>query len=199
MHHFAMVATGDDIRLRRLTPADADHMNALLQRLSPQSRYRRYFRFMSSIPPADVARFVAVSPNHMAVGAFDNGVLVGAAQYFRSTARPDHAEATVEVADSHQRRRVGTRLAVELARLAAHEGITHFNTAEMYGGGKAEEFLAAARGSRRDEVVIATKFLPRPGDEAYAEVVVTLPRDQCLPDSISPGHGCPVPASLSTA
>ena len=188
MHHFAMVATGDDIRLRRLTPADADHMNALLQRLSPQSRYRRYFRFMSSIPPADVARFVAVSRNHMAVGAFDNGVLVGAAQYFRSTARPDHAEATVEVADSHQRRRVGTRLAVELARLAAHEGITHFTATVLT---ENRPVLGLMRHSGWD---MATTL-----DGAYAEVVVTLPRDQCLPDSTSPGHGCPVPASLSTA
>jgi aryl-alcohol dehydrogenase-like predicted oxidoreductase len=51
---------------------------------------------------------------------------------------------------------------------ALDEGITHFDTAEMYGGGKSEEFLGAALGSRRDDVVIATKFLPRPGDEDYA-------------------------------
>ena len=40
--------------------------------------------------------------------------------------------------------------------------ITHFDTAEMYGEGQSEEFLGAALGARRDEVVIATKFLPRP-------------------------------------
>jgi aryl-alcohol dehydrogenase-like predicted oxidoreductase len=37
----------------------------------------------------------------------------------------------------------------------------------MYGGGKSEEFLGDALGSRRDEVVIASKFLPRPKDEPY--------------------------------
>jgi aryl-alcohol dehydrogenase-like predicted oxidoreductase len=50
---------------------------------------------------------------------------------------------------------------------ALDAGITHFDTAEMYGGGKSEEFLGAALGSRRDEVVIATKFLPRPKGEPY--------------------------------
>ena len=50
---------------------------------------------------------------------------------------------------------------------ALDAGITHFDTAEMYGGGKSEEFLGQALGSRRDEVVIASKFLPRPNDEPY--------------------------------
>ncbi|MCU1364895.1 MAG: aldo/keto reductase [Ilumatobacteraceae bacterium] len=50
---------------------------------------------------------------------------------------------------------------------ALDAGITHFDTAEMYGGGKSEEFLGAALGARRDEVVIATKYLPRPGDQPY--------------------------------
>ena len=65
----------------------------------------------------------------------------------------------------------GMRIDEEASRAVVHaaldEGITHFDTAEMYGGGKSEEFLAAALGARRDEVVIATKFLPRPGDEEY--------------------------------
>ncbi|MFK4762660.1 aldo/keto reductase [Microbacterium sp. ZW T5_45] len=50
---------------------------------------------------------------------------------------------------------------------ALEAGITHFDTAEMYGEGRSEEFLGAALGSRRDEVVIATKFLPRSTEEAY--------------------------------
>jgi aryl-alcohol dehydrogenase-like predicted oxidoreductase len=50
---------------------------------------------------------------------------------------------------------------------ALDAGITHFDTAEMYGGGKSEEFLGRALGSRRDGVVIASKFLPRPNDEPF--------------------------------
>jgi aryl-alcohol dehydrogenase-like predicted oxidoreductase len=59
-----------------------------------------------------------------------------------------------------------------VVRAALDAGITHFDTAEMYGGGKSEEFLGTALGSRRDEVVIASKFLPRPKDQAYAPGVL---------------------------
>ena len=51
---------------------------------------------------------------------------------------------------------------------ALDAGITHLDTAEMYGQGKSEEFIGATLGSRRDQVVIASKFLPRPNDEPYA-------------------------------
>jgi aryl-alcohol dehydrogenase-like predicted oxidoreductase len=54
-----------------------------------------------------------------------------------------------------------------VVRAALDTGITHFDTAEMYGGGKSEEFLRDALGSRRDEVTIATKYMPRPGDPPY--------------------------------
>ncbi|MEV0056127.1 aldo/keto reductase [Saccharopolyspora shandongensis] len=50
---------------------------------------------------------------------------------------------------------------------ALDAGVTHFDTAEMYGGGRSEEFIGAALGARRDKVVLATKFLPRPKDEPY--------------------------------
>jgi aryl-alcohol dehydrogenase-like predicted oxidoreductase len=56
---------------------------------------------------------------------------------------------------------------VTVVNAAIDAGITHLDTAEMYGGTKSEEFIGVALGSRRDEVVIATKFLPRPKDESY--------------------------------
>ena len=40
---------------------------------------------------------------------------------------------------------------------AIDAGVTHFDTAESYGGGKSEEFIGAALGNRRDQVVITTK------------------------------------------
>lgn len=46
-------------------------------------------------------------------------------------------------------------------------GITHFDTAERYGGGRSEVFLGKALGKKRGDVVIATKVAPRPSDEPY--------------------------------
>jgi aryl-alcohol dehydrogenase-like predicted oxidoreductase len=47
-----------------------------------------------------------------------------------------------------------------VVREALDAGITLFDTADVYGGvrGRSEEYLAAALGGHRDEVVIATKF-----------------------------------------
>lgn len=56
---------------------------------------------------------------------------------------------------------------VDVVRAALDAGITHFDTAEMYGGGQSEEFLGEALEDHREEVVIATKFSPRPGDQAW--------------------------------
>ncbi len=63
--------------------------------------------------------------------------------------------------------RIDRDAAAAVVHAALDAGITHFDTAEMYGGGRSEEFLGAALGTRRDEVVIATKFLPRPRDAEY--------------------------------
>jgi aryl-alcohol dehydrogenase-like predicted oxidoreductase len=62
--------------------------------------------------------------------------------------------------------------AIPVVLEAVDSGITHFDTAEMYGRGQSEEFLGAALGGRRDEVVIASKFLPRPKDQPYSPGVL---------------------------
>src|SRR6266545_569971 len=41
---------------------------------------------------------------------------------------------------------------------ALDAGITLFDTADVYGGTRSEEYLGQALAGRRDEVVIATKF-----------------------------------------
>jgi aryl-alcohol dehydrogenase-like predicted oxidoreductase len=49
------------------------------------------------------------------------------------------------------------------------QGITLFDTADIYGGGLSEEYLGKALGSRRSEVIIATKFGATSGDGPYNE------------------------------
>ncbi|MCY4036052.1 MAG: aldo/keto reductase, partial [bacterium] len=48
-----------------------------------------------------------------------------------------------------------TRTVVDAALDA---GVNYFDTADLYGRGKSEEFLGAALGNRRDQVIVATKF-----------------------------------------
>ena len=59
------------------------------------------------------------------------------------------------------------RQTTAVVHTALDAGITHFDTAEMYGHGKSEEFLGKALGSRRDSVVVASKFQDRPEGEPY--------------------------------
>jgi len=55
----------------------------------------------------------------------------------------------------------------EVVHAALDAGYTMFDTADSYGRGASEEFLGAALGQRRDEVVIATKFVSPMGDGPY--------------------------------
>jgi len=48
---------------------------------------------------------------------------------------------------------------------ALDAGITLFDTADIYGGTKSEEFLGKALGKRRGDIVLATKFGMRIGDD----------------------------------
>ncbi len=46
----------------------------------------------------------------------------------------------------------------QVVHAALDAGINFFDTADIYGGTKSEEFLGQALGSRRDDILIATKF-----------------------------------------
>lgn len=50
--------------------------------------------------------------------------------------------------------------AVQVLRLGLDLGMTHIDTAEMYGNGHTEELVAEAIAGRRDEVFLASKVLP---------------------------------------
>jgi aryl-alcohol dehydrogenase-like predicted oxidoreductase len=65
---------------------------------------------------------------------------------------------------------------------ALGSGITHFDTADIYGRGKSEEFLGRALGSRRDEVVITTKvgMGARDGEAGGSEAYVVKGCDESL-------------------
>ena len=54
--------------------------------------------------------------------------------------------------------RIDQKQTTAVVDAALGSGINLFDTADLYGGGKSEEFLGKALGSRRDQVVIATKF-----------------------------------------
>jgi len=65
--------------------------------------------------------------------------------------------------------RIGRQETDAVVGAALSAGITLFDTADIYGGSKSESHLGAALGSRRDEIVLATKFgVPYEGHEGGA-------------------------------
>ena len=50
---------------------------------------------------------------------------------------------------------------------AIDAGINFFDTADIYGGGLSEEYLGRALGSRREDVLIATKFAMLMGEGPF--------------------------------
>jgi aryl-alcohol dehydrogenase-like predicted oxidoreductase len=56
------------------------------------------------------------------------------------------------------RRITDESLAHRIVHAALDAGVTFFDTADVYGGTRSEEFLGRALGARRDDVLIATKF-----------------------------------------
>jgi aryl-alcohol dehydrogenase-like predicted oxidoreductase len=54
--------------------------------------------------------------------------------------------------------RIGDQASAAVVEAAIESGINFFDTADIYGSGRSEEFLGRALGPRRKDVIIATKF-----------------------------------------
>ena len=55
-------------------------------------------------------------------------------------------------------RRLDAAATREVVAAALDAGVTHFDTADIYGEGRSEEYIGRALGARRGEVTIASKF-----------------------------------------
>ncbi|MDQ5840333.1 MAG: GNAT family N-acetyltransferase, partial [Chloroflexota bacterium] len=126
-HRFRL-PSGDWVSVRQLRPGDAPALATAVERLSALSRYRRFhsalprltermISYLTDIDHHDHEALVAVPP-----GA--GGIIVGVARFIRDPAHPDTAEVAVVVADSWQRRGLGTLLLRRLARRASEVGIS---------------------------------------------------------------------------
>ena len=61
--------------------------------------------------------------------------------------------------------RIDAQATQHVVDAAIEAGINFFDTADIYGGGKSEEYLGRALGNRRGKIVLATKFGMRFDDE----------------------------------
>jgi GNAT superfamily N-acetyltransferase len=120
--------------LRPIAPEDGPVVAASFERLSDESRYRRFFTLQESLLPAQVAYLVNVDHHdHEAIIAIDpsSGDSLGIARYIRSKEDRHIAEVAVTVADDWQRRGLGRALLARLASRARREGVQRFSAVVM--------------------------------------------------------------------
>ena len=124
---------GEQIVIRPIRPEDRSELAAGMQRLSPESRYRRFLTPASELSAAQLSYLTEVDhSDHEALVALqpETGHGIGVARFVRSPEDRELAEVAVAVADSWQGRGVGTALLGRLAERARAEGVSRF-TAEV--------------------------------------------------------------------
>jgi acyl-CoA synthetase (NDP forming)/RimJ/RimL family protein N-acetyltransferase len=120
-----LLADGGVAHLRPIRPSDADRLVAFYERVSPESKYLRFFVPYPRLSNRDVKRFTEV--DYVDRVAFiitlgENMIAVG--RYER--VENDHAEVSFLIEDAHQGRGIAQLLLEHLAQAARERGITRF-------------------------------------------------------------------------
>ncbi|MBV8953685.1 MAG: GNAT family N-acetyltransferase [Solirubrobacterales bacterium] len=120
---------GTQVLVRQGTSADRELLVRSFERLSPESRYRRFLAPMPELSD-DMLRHLTEIDHHdeEAIVALDAETAegLGVARYVRSKTRRDLAEVAVTVIDDWQGRGLGTLLLRVLSARAREEGISSF-------------------------------------------------------------------------
>lgn len=122
---------GTQIALRPIHPQDASLLRGLHSRLSPESRYFRFFSARAELSFEEAEKLADI--DHCTRMAFvalplgDESRIVGVARYgIANLEKPHEADAAIVVEDSHQKRGLGTALLAKLIAYARAQGIEYF-------------------------------------------------------------------------
>jgi nucleotide-binding universal stress UspA family protein/GNAT superfamily N-acetyltransferase len=162
---------GSRVDIRPLEPDDRDALAEGFERLSPESRYRRFFGPVAQLRRRDLDYLTRVDHHdHEALVAVDaeTGQGAGVARYVRTG--PEVAEPAIVVADDWQGRGVGSRLLDALADRAREEGIRRFDAPVLATNDDAIRALArlgeTTRTPQGREVVLHIELRAEPASRA---------------------------------
>jgi GNAT superfamily N-acetyltransferase len=120
---------GSHVRVRQGHRSDRDLLLRGFERLSPESRYRRFLAPMPELTEGMVRYLTEIDHHdHEALIALDEetGEGIGVARYVRDQDRPEVAEVAVTVIDDWQGRGLGTLLLEVISARGREEGVTTF-------------------------------------------------------------------------
>jgi nucleotide-binding universal stress UspA family protein/GNAT superfamily N-acetyltransferase len=144
---------GSRIVIRPIEPGDREGLREGFERLSPESRYRRFFSPVPRLSERHLDYLTQVDHHdHEALVAVeaDGDAGVGVARYVRTA--PDEAEPAMAVTDDWQGRGVGGRLLDELANRAREEGIARFRAPVLAGNREALGLLRRLGQTRESRI-----------------------------------------------
>lgn len=121
---------GSRVRIRPAQPSDRELLLRGFERLSPESRYRRFLAPTPELTGEMVRELTDIDHHDReAIVALDerSGEGLGVARYVRNADRPAVAEVAVTVIDDWQGRGLGTLLLELLSARAREEGIRCFS------------------------------------------------------------------------
>ncbi len=175
---------GSVVHLRLIGPDDRELLREGFARLSPESKYRRFFSAKSDLTERELDYLTKVDQhNHVAIGAgryLDDGTEegLGVARFVRLHDRPDTAEAAIAVVDDAHGKGLGTLLFQRLIAAAAERGVRRIRS-EVLGTNKPMQdlinYLAVESDTRVESGVVITEFeLP---EVAPAQPIDEPPRE----------------------
>jgi RimJ/RimL family protein N-acetyltransferase len=118
------------IEIRPIQPDDREALADGIRRMSPQSRYRRFFSPIERLTDEQLTYLTDVDHHdHEALVAVEakTGRGIGVARFIRSPQDPQLAELAVAVADDWHNQGVGGTLLHQLTERAREEGIHRFS------------------------------------------------------------------------
>jgi len=125
---------GERVLIRPIRREDQQTLLDGLHRLTPESRYRRFFSPMPDLSARQLRYLTEVDHHtHEALIASDpsTGEGIGVARFIRSAADPAVAEVAIAVLDDWQGHGLGTALLEALAARAREEGVEHFTASVL--------------------------------------------------------------------
>jgi len=125
----AVLRDGSRVRIRQSRSSDRELLLRGFERLSPESRYRRFLVATPELTGKALDYLVEIDHHdHEAILALDEntGEGVGIARYVRDPEHPSVAEVAVTVIDDWQGRGLGTLLLEVISARAREEGIRTF-------------------------------------------------------------------------